>query len=46
MNCLSHGFYVVRSDNMNRFLEIIPNYEYECVDCGETKELEWEEVED
>ncbi len=44
MKCASHGFYVVRNDTTNRFLEIVTTYEYECMNCEETKELEWEEL--
>ena len=45
MKCLSHGVYVERHEIVTaHYLENVDIYKYECVDCGETKELEWEEV--
>ncbi len=44
MKCRYHGFYVVKNETYNHHLEIVTTYEYECINCGETKELEWEEI--
>ncbi len=44
MKCAWHGFYIVKNEVGNRFLETVTTYEYECMNCGETKELEWEEL--
>ena len=43
MKCLSHGFYVRKIESNPEEWSYI-DYEYECIDCGETKDLEWEEI--
>lgn len=50
MKCRYHGFYVVKNETLEAHYYGDPGsipttqYEYECMNCGETKELEWEEL--
>jgi len=43
MKCLSHGFYVKKIEGPPEAWESV-SYEYICIDCGETKDLEWEDI--